>query len=65
MTNLPEAMAHLDRRDMLAATTLAAVQGLATTRAASSADTIRLAVLGSGGRARHLMRSLVKVPCLE
>ena len=65
MMNLPEAMAHLDRRDMLAATTLAAVQGLATTRAASSADTIRLAVLGSGGRARHLMRSLVKVPGLE
>jgi predicted dehydrogenase len=58
-------LAHLDRREMLATSTLAAVQGLAVARATSTADTIRLAVLGSGGRARHLMRSVVKVPGLE
>lgn len=58
-------LAHLDRREMLAAGTLAATQGLSAARPISSADSIRLAVLGSGGRARHLMRSVVKVPGLE
>ena len=58
-------LAHLDRREMLAAGTLAAAQGLSAARPISSADSIRLAVLGSGGRARHLMRSVVKVPGLE
>ena len=55
----------IDRRDWLAASTLAAVQGLATGRAPAAADTLRLAVLGSGGRARHLLRSVVKIPGLD
>ncbi|MFM8930735.1 MAG: Gfo/Idh/MocA family protein [Gemmataceae bacterium] len=58
-------LASLDRREMLAAGTLAATQGLSLARPVSAADTIRLAVLGSGGRARHLMRSVVKLPGLE
>ena len=55
----------IDRRDWLAASTVAAVQGLATGRATAAADTLRLAVLGSGGRARHLLRSVVKIPGLD
>jgi len=43
----------------------ATVLGLPSTRAAAPSDTIRLGVLGSGGRARHLMRSLIKVPGLK
>ncbi len=60
------------RRDWLAgalqmasATSAAIALGLPTTRAAAPSETIRLAVLGSGGRARHLMRSLVNIPGLK
>lgn len=58
-------LASLDRREILAASTLAAVQGLSSLRAASANDTLRLAVLGSGGRSRHLLRSVVKIPGLD
>lgn len=64
MTHL-NPLASFDRRDILAASTLAAVQGLTTLKAAPASDTLRLAVLGSGGRSRHLLRSVVKIPGLE
>ncbi len=42
-----------DALHMASATSAAIALGLPTTRAAAPFETIRLAVLGSGGRARH------------
>ncbi len=59
--------ASIDRRHWLgSAAALAAASGLSPHLSASQNDapsnTLRIAILGSGGRSRHLMRSLVKIP---
>lgn len=61
----------IHRRDWLADTLqLAAASSAATVlgllnKSRRSSETIRLGVLGAGGRSRHLMRSLVNIPGLK
>ncbi len=54
-----------DTLQLAAASSAATVLGLPSTRAAAPSETIRLGVLGAGGRSRHLMRSLVNIPGLK
>lgn len=54
----------LSRRSFLARTAAAGAVALTPTlgTAAAANDAITVACLGTGGRCRHLMKSLVKVP---
>jgi len=52
----------LSRRTFLAATTAAAATLVAPARALADNDTLRLGLIGTGGRCRHLMKALAKMP---
>src|SRR5687768_3778065 len=54
----------VDRRQFLAAGSAALLAGALTetSRGFAASDTLQVGCVGTGGRCRHLMKSLVKIP---